>query len=181
MQRTHIIVFLLLLMSVFPSWAGDINSELFLAAKEGRTDTVKTLLDKGADINAKNSNGWTALMLATLGGCKNIVEVLVNKGADVNKKNNKGMTALMVAANKGLTPPPTVQALLDKMMSKSQGSVPSFMLEEVNGYKSIVMILLNKGADVNKKNNNGWTALMFAEFENHTGIVRLLKQHGATK
>lgn len=155
----------------------DINSDLFLAATEGRIVTVETILDKGAEVNAKNSKGRTALMLAALNSHKDTVEILLNKGADVNIKNNEGMTALMYAAKKGLSPVPTVQTLLDKMMKK--GNLPALKPTVSNEYKDIVVILLNKGADVNAKNNNGWTALMFAEFENHTEIVNILKQAGA--
>jgi len=53
------------------------------------------------DVNVKNKNGHTALMVAA-GNCnKKIVELLLENGADINVKNDNGLTAFMVATNKG--------------------------------------------------------------------------------
>ncbi len=47
------------------------------------------------------------------------------------------------------------------------------------GHAESVQVLLDSGTDVNAKNNDGTTALMFAEEEGHTEIVELLKKAGA--
>jgi len=52
------------------------------------------LLKKGADIDVKNNDGWTALHNAAKGWHKAIVHLLLEKGADVDAKNNDGLTAL---------------------------------------------------------------------------------------
>ncbi len=58
---------------------------------------IFTLVQK--EINARNTYGDTALMLATRdGGNKDMVEALLDKGADVNARNTYGYTALMLAA-----------------------------------------------------------------------------------
>ena len=51
-----------------------------------RTEIVQALIDKGADVNAKDKKGATALMLASQKGYKEIVQLLITKGADVNAK-----------------------------------------------------------------------------------------------
>jgi ankyrin repeat protein len=61
-----------------------VEDELRFAAKEGRTETVKALLAGGADIDAKNKDGDTALMIATLLGHTETVKALLAEGADVN-------------------------------------------------------------------------------------------------
>ena len=60
----------------------------------GRTETVKLLLDKGADINKGDTNGKTALMWAAHYGRFQVVELLLKSGADVKAKDNKDHTAL---------------------------------------------------------------------------------------
>ena len=69
------------------------------AAWFGHIDVMRILIDKGADVNAKNKNGATALILAADKGNAEIVSFLIDKGADVNAKDGNG-TALMLAANK---------------------------------------------------------------------------------
>jgi len=53
---------------------------LHFAAKEGRTETVNLLLDRGADVNAKTENGETPLIAATNKGHTDIVQLLSTGG-----------------------------------------------------------------------------------------------------
>jgi ankyrin repeat protein len=78
-----------------------LNRQLINAVKEGNLKKVIDLLENGADVNAKNNDGYTALMTASREGHKEIVELLIKNGADVNVKNNDGGTALMYASSKG--------------------------------------------------------------------------------
>ena len=55
------------------------------------------MLAQGADVNAKNKLGVTALMFAVGYGHNDTVETLLADGADVNPKNKNGVTALMAA------------------------------------------------------------------------------------
>ena len=84
------------------------------AVEKGETETVKSLIDQGADVNAGGELGWTALMYAAREGRNEIVQVLLAAGADANAKVlkgwDKGITALVVAAENGHTV--TVKALL---------------------------------------------------------------------
>jgi len=72
---------------------------------EGRTalmrtinkDIVRMLLWKAADINVKDNYGMTALMHAACGSDIEIIEMLVDKGADVDAKSNNGWTAFSYA------------------------------------------------------------------------------------
>jgi len=59
------------------------------------------LITAGADVNAKITGGYTALMLASQKGYLEIVKLLITAGADVNAKITGGYTALMLASQKG--------------------------------------------------------------------------------
>lgn len=72
----------------------DINIALYWAACGGDADIVKLLLNKGANPNAKDKDGCTALMFAAEWGHIDIVKLLLDKGAAPNVKNNDGETAL---------------------------------------------------------------------------------------
>ena len=68
------------------------------ASLHGRLDTVRRLLDRGADVNARGNTGATALMMACWWGHVEVVKLLLERGANVNAKGLDGYTALMEAA-----------------------------------------------------------------------------------
>jgi len=84
---------------------------LVLAASEGDTATVQELLDKGADVNEKDKDGYTALYLAAMSGHTVTVQVLLDSGANVDERRY-GFTALIIAAEFGHNA--IVEALLAK-------------------------------------------------------------------
>ena len=57
-----------------------------MAAERGHAEIVKLLLDRGSDINAKNSDGVTSLMAAAEKGHTEVVRLLLDKGVDLNVK-----------------------------------------------------------------------------------------------
>ena len=84
------------------AWDAVRGLPLIRAADRGGTNTVKSLLAKGVDVNARAGNG-TALMLAAKKGHTDTVKVLLAHGADVDAKGANGETALMAAADEGHT------------------------------------------------------------------------------
>jgi thioredoxin-like negative regulator of GroEL len=169
-----------MLLIPLTAYAADINSDLIEAAKNGDTAQVKALLDKGADVNARDKDGLTALMWAAAGGRTDIVKALLDKGADVNAKTSYGYTALMWAAAGGHTD--IVKALLDKgadVNAKDSDGYTALMWAAARGHTDIVKALLDKGADVNAKDEDGTTALMSAARNGHTDTVKALLDKGA--
>ena len=63
-----------------------------LAALAGRANTVRTLLENGAHVNAKWNGGATALIWAATSGHTDIVQRLVVDGADVDAKGRGGVS-----------------------------------------------------------------------------------------
>lgn len=79
------------------------NARLFLAARDGDLATLNELLDEGVDVNARLSDEWTALMIATLHNHPQVVAALLRRGAYSEAQNAAGWTALMIAERKGHT------------------------------------------------------------------------------
>lgn len=103
---TKVLIALLLLVAMLiplTGYTSDLDEELISAARDGNTDTVKALLAKGADVNAKDSAVNTALIAAAWRGHSDVAKALLEKGADVTPKNSDGVTALGVAEFAGQT------------------------------------------------------------------------------
>lgn len=66
---------------------------MVLAVGSGDASAVRMLLDAGADPNAKDSMGMTAIMWAAGTYKLEIIHALLDAGADVNAKDNEGLTA----------------------------------------------------------------------------------------
>jgi ankyrin repeat protein len=78
-------------------WGG--LTPLQFAVREGSMDTVKALLDAGADVNQKSEFGWTALLVATQNRYYKIGVYLLDHGADPNIANEGGWTPLYIATD----------------------------------------------------------------------------------
>ena len=84
---------------------GNADDDLFNAINENaeklNTVTLESLLKKGANVNARDKDGNTPLILLSDGGNTvdtKLIGALIRLGADVNARNNNGETALMCAA-----------------------------------------------------------------------------------
>ncbi|MDR2831635.1 MAG: ankyrin repeat domain-containing protein [Rickettsiales bacterium] len=67
----------------------DIGTLLHIAARNNYVNIIKSLKDKGADINIQNERGNTPLHEAVESGCKEVVQSLIENGADVNAKTER--------------------------------------------------------------------------------------------
>jgi len=72
---------------------------LLLAAGEGRVNAVRYLLDQGADVNARDNAGNTALGEATYYAQVAVIKELIARGANVNALTNGG-TSLDIALSR---------------------------------------------------------------------------------
>jgi uncharacterized protein len=76
------------------------NGEETAGTEDEAIETVKMLLDDGADVNAVDDNGETAMHGAAYQSRSQLVQLLAERGADINiwnRKNTSGWTPLMIA------------------------------------------------------------------------------------
>jgi uncharacterized protein len=167
--------------------------------------TVKRLLAQGEEINRTNRFGFTPLMLATVRGNQEIVAALLAEGANINFRGAAGLNALGLAGSRdpgvmklllqakpeigirddeGLTPimnaalagkSDNVQMLQSAGAPFTNDLVYSCALGKLDAVKE----QLQRGANVNGKNEAGRTPLAAAAANGHLAIVNLLLQHGA--
>jgi ankyrin repeat protein len=172
---------LLILLTVLCS-AGraDDGAALINAAKAGDLAQVKELLDKGADVDSRNHEGMTPLMVASINENVEIAILLLEHDADVDAKAGNGAPVLMIMATMGQSP--LVQLFLDWAVDvdgTDNNGVTSLMAASYEGHMDVVKMLLDGGADVNIKSKDGDTALKAAIAKDRTDIAALLKEYGA--
>jgi ankyrin repeat protein len=101
LEIVAVVAGLLVMMATSGSVASDgPDQALIEAAAKMDLGQVRNLLDKGANVNARSEQGWTALMKACASGDVDVVKLLLDKGADVNAKDYEG-TALIKASSFG--------------------------------------------------------------------------------
>ncbi|MDU8908853.1 ankyrin repeat domain-containing protein, partial [Wolbachia endosymbiont of Drosophila bocqueti] len=133
---------------------------------------VNTLIDKKAEINAKDRQGRTPLHWAASKGGIEVVNALIEKGADVNAVNKYGDAPLRFAARDGHID--IVKALIQGGANVNARNSDGTPLHTAYGHEEIVKLLIEKGADVNAVNSNGDTPLRFADRNGHIDTVKAL-------
>jgi ankyrin repeat protein len=152
---------------------------LHTAARCGKEDVVRQLLDSGEYINAIDQYGNTILLDAAFCGQPGVVRLLLARGADTEVKNTFGHTALCVAAGKHRDK--IVEMLLAHRADRDKdGLYPKDLHDVGNWQVELAQELLRKGADVNAKDTNGDTPLhRAANGFKCTEMAELLLKYGA--
>ena len=135
------------------------------AAQDGDLQTVKDLLAKGADVNAKDDKGKTALLwTAPARDNPEMVKLLIAKGADVNAKDNEGETALMIAASQS-NPGILTELLAAGAEVNAQNNVggTALMAAAFRANVEEIKILLAKNADLKIQDKKGRIAYDVAQ------------------
>jgi ankyrin repeat protein len=148
-----------------------------LPDKRDPMDLIKALLVKGANPNARvnttpfrgfyqvsanwaNFDGQTAFIRAALNGDITLMQLLLEHGADPNIATNEGATALMAAAG--------INWVVAQTFSRSDKE-----------YLEAAKLCLEKGANVNAVNSQGFAAMHGATNRGFDAMVKLLAEHGA--
>jgi len=137
---------------------------LMTCARTGNVDAVKSLLARGADVNAKGGRrGQTALMWAVSEKHLEIEGVLIERGADVNARSESGFTPLLFAARVGdLDSARTLLQAGANVNAATEFGVSPLLEASGSGHEALAIFLLEKGANPNAADGNGVTALHYA-------------------
>src|SRR5262245_1829408 len=150
------------------------------AVKNGDAAAVRALIQQGANVNATEADGATALQWASYRDDLASADALIRAGASVNAANDLGATPLWMASMNGSAA--MVKRLLDAGANPNAalmlGETP-VMVASRSGHAPVVELLVNKGADVNHRAARSQTALMWAVAQKHPDVVAILLAHGA--
>ena len=147
---------------------------LMAAAKNGRVDVVNKLLEQKVNVDAQGKQGVTALMLAAENNQVEIVKILLKKNADPNLEDQTGWSALMKAVYQGNT------TCVETLAGRSRQEINrGLLIAALTGHKEIAKILLDNGAEVDSRADDGRTPLMLAGIKGDNDLVSLLLKAGA--
>ena len=153
---------------------------LIEAVKAGEVETVRALLDGGADVDAPASDGATALHWAVHRGDDGLVDLLIEAGADVTAANRYGVQPIALAAENGSA------AIIEKLLRTGAdanaalpGGETALMTAARSGYPDTLRALIVHGAEVNVRDaTHGQTPLMWAAARGHARAIHVLAEAG---
>lgn len=159
----------------------ELSRFMYLAVSKGQDEEVLRLIQEGADINARDQEGRTFLMWASMGGHEKIARILIDAGADIHASDMNGVTALMQASARGYDAivQMLIQAGADVHATSNGHEITSLLMASAKGHAEIVKILIDAGADINAKGFEETNPLMVASENGHEQVVRILIDEGA--
>lgn len=154
---------------------------LHLAALHNHARMIPLFLEHGADLHAKAHDGQTPLSVAIAQSNLEIVQLFLEAGAEVNIKDKNLMTPLHVAVSfdsfeRSKESVRRTAAKIDRLYVLSEMPYDKSFFSMMYGLPEIVALLLEYGADIHAKNNEGKTPSMIALEKGHTDILKLLEK-----
>ncbi|WP_425385139.1 ankyrin repeat domain-containing protein [Wolbachia endosymbiont (group B) of Schoenobius gigantella] len=176
-----------------------LDKELSDAVQSNSFSKVKSLVSRGANINAKDNDGNTLLHNAAREDRLDAVKCLIDNGANINVKNNRNLTPLQVVGSNSNIERVLRQAHLDKellLTVKSEEvlkTINNLIVKGINGGEdrhgayyfawagdlgTVKFIVQNEGG-VNVTDKYGCTLLHWAALKGHSDIAKFLVDKGA--
>ncbi|KAH9165606.1 hypothetical protein EDB89DRAFT_2008573 [Lactarius sanguifluus] len=160
---------------------GYYGTPLCAAAARGHLEVAQVLVKCDAHVDAAGRNGWSPLLWASEIGCLELSRLMLDLGADINFRDSSSRTPLSLASDKDHQEITTL--LLQRgadanIWEQGKGTILIKALQR----EDLVFarrLLMNYGADVNARNDDGLSLLHLATGHNNLGSVRWLFKHGA--
>lgn len=170
------------LLLVVSTAAGAADVRLIEALRSGDHAAVRALLEGGAEVNAPEEDGATALHWAVRWDDAAAVDLLLGAGADPDAANDYGVTPLSLACiNRNVS---VVGKLLaagaDPDAATSMGETVLMTCAGTGSAEAVSALLDHDAANINtKESSQGQTALMWAVAQGYPEVVRILLEYGA--
>lgn len=158
------------------------SSDVADAAMRKSRDTVRSLVQKNADVNAPQADGTTALHWAARWDDLEMAQMLLRAGAKPGMANRDGATPMFLASQNGSAPMVTllVKAGADPNAPVLSHGETALMMAARTGKIETVRALVDLGAQLNTTESlRGTSALMWAADEGHADVVQFLIDKGA--
>ncbi len=153
------------------------DGALALAARQGRTDMVEVLIESGASVEARDSQGCTPLITAVRKNKADVVRVLLARGADVNARDKSDSTALCWSAGSA-GDPESLRSLIGagaNVNAADKNGMTPLLWAARYGDAARAQILIQAGADVAARDRDGQTALDLARKRKGSGGMALVE------
>jgi uncharacterized protein len=173
---------LLLVSSPYRAWAQFTPTWDFLDAMKDRDyQEMRDKIGKGANLNAYDDDGFSAVTLAADWADLRLLRFVIEQGAYVDHATKgRRETAFMRRAE--VNDLETVTLLLElgaNIDAQDRGGATALMKASRGRYTRVVRFLIEKGADVNLSDFTGRSALAYAREARASRIIRMLEQAGA--
>jgi uncharacterized protein len=159
------------------------QNALYKAAREGHVSIMELLLQRGCSITAVSSTGITALMIAAGRGHIAAAEWLLQRDAAVDAVTHDGCTVLHCASMGSTDNAAMIELLLANgadVHKRTEHDRTALDVAASEGNVKCAKALIAAGIDVNDTSTTGHTSLHIAVVSEHSAVVQLLLDHGAT-
>ena len=158
-------------------WRASRQTPLMGAAQNGHAEAVRRLLAAGAPVGTLGPGTPSPLLLATQGGHTEVARVLIKAGADVEDRDMEGNTVLGLATEPGHED--LYALMLEEGVSEERLQTVALCWAARKGNVQKLRQMIAEGADVNRGDDGGMTALIHAAHAGQLEAVQVLIEAGS--
>lgn len=159
----------------------DGRTPLHLAARGVHFEIMEYLIQKGADVNAKDNNQIYPIVSVTVRNHPQALKLLIDNGAKTDVTDNEGNYIIHIAARYGFIE--EIKILLENgsylEIKDSYQRTPLIVASREGGDFETIKYLIEKGADINAVDKYGYTPISLAAWRGYENIVNLLLDKNA--